>query len=779
MADLICDSCGERNPPGTEFCLSCNAYLAWERTMAPGLPGPGQSIAEAVAAQRVMNGPAGAGTVPPRTIGVADRPTEALRVVADTTAVTLTPGRDPVVLTVTVFNASRIVDRYAVDIPDAPPWLKLAADELRLAPSTDDKIRATLRIPAPPLIAAGQHRLTLRVRSATTADAVWTAPLILTVGVIDAPVVLTLDPVLVRVRDMVEGRARVLLDNRNSNRPLPLTLAGSDSEAVLRYRFSPPQLVIPPMGTAVALLQVAGPPPPPGQDVTRQFTITGTGGVRDAVMAGTFVQGTSAQVLKIAVEPARQVTRDTGGVEFRLTAEHPGGAVPVRLALQGSDSERLARFTFTPPVLDLPPGGVARVRVHVELPQPDAGIEATRELSFLATSGDGKLTAMATATVQQHTSPPALNLRLEPAVIRVRDSTFGHTQLIADNRTGVRPVRLSLTGTDPELAIRFRFQAPMLELAAGEILAVGIDLAAPAPEAGSEVSRPFTIRAGDAQRSSDVAGTFTQTSSEPAMSDLAVRLEPPVYRLHGRRTGSLLVVADNRSGEQPVQIYWQGSDAEGQVRFGFEPAGLVVPPGGTAASRVTVTAPSPGGGAEKTRSITISASDGRQSVETSGSFIQSGDDRRPLWSKLLTLVGALLMIAGVFLPWLLAAVSTDGTERLTQPETGLELSLVEFARFTGINLSRLNFNVAALKQVPQQFISAGIVVLVFAGMQLFGLTGKTGRLIRTGAGLSFAFVLAFVMAMVFKSGGWTPGAGIFLVVLGAVAGFAGGLLARK
>ena len=768
MADLICDSCGERNPPGTEFCLSCNAYLAWERTIAPGLPGPGQAIADAVAAQRVSNRPAGPG-VPARSTDVADRPTEALRVVADTTAITLTPGREAVVLTMTVFNASRIVDRYAVDIPDAPPWLSLTADELRLAPSTDDKIRATLRIPAPPLIAVGEHRLTLRVRSATVADAVWTVPLALTVGVIDAPVVLTLDPVLLRVRDVVEGRARVLLDNRNSNRPIPITLTGSDSEAVLRYRFSPAQLLIPPMGTAMALLQVAGPPPPFGQEVTRQFTITGAGGTREAVMAGTFVQATSAQVLKIAVEPARQTTRDTGGVEFRLTAEHPGGALPVRLTLQGSDSEQMARFTFTPPVLDLPPGGMARVRVHVELPQPEPGLEATRELTFTAASPNGTLTATATAAVAQRTSPPTLNLRLEPAVIRVRDSTFGHTQLVADNRTGVRPVRLTLVGTDPELAIRFRFSTPLLELAAGEIQAVGIDLAAPAPEAGSEVSRPFTIRAGDAQRSSDVAGTFTQTSSEPAMSDLAVRLEPPVYRLHGRRSGSLLVVADNRSGEQPVQIYWQGSDAEGQVRFAFEPAGLVVPPGGTGASRVTVTAPSPGGGAEKTRSITISASDGRQSVETTGSFIQSGDDRRPLWSLLLTLIGALLMIAGVFLPWLLEP----------ERQTGLELSLVQFARITHIDLSKLNFNIQTLNQVPRQFISAGIVVLVFAGIQLFGLTGKTGRLIRTGAGLSFVFVLGFVLALVFKSDSFQPGAGIFLVVLGSIAGFAGGLLARK
>jgi hypothetical protein len=30
--DLICEACGESNPPGTEFCTNCNNYLAWDRS---------------------------------------------------------------------------------------------------------------------------------------------------------------------------------------------------------------------------------------------------------------------------------------------------------------------------------------------------------------------------------------------------------------------------------------------------------------------------------------------------------------------------------------------------------------------------------------------------------------------------------------------------------------------------------------------------------------------------------------------------------------------------
>ena len=32
--DLVCDNCGEVNPPGSEFCSNCNSYLAWDRSSA-------------------------------------------------------------------------------------------------------------------------------------------------------------------------------------------------------------------------------------------------------------------------------------------------------------------------------------------------------------------------------------------------------------------------------------------------------------------------------------------------------------------------------------------------------------------------------------------------------------------------------------------------------------------------------------------------------------------------------------------------------------------------
>ena len=36
--DLICEACGEPNPPGTEFCRNCNAFLAWDSATSTRQP---------------------------------------------------------------------------------------------------------------------------------------------------------------------------------------------------------------------------------------------------------------------------------------------------------------------------------------------------------------------------------------------------------------------------------------------------------------------------------------------------------------------------------------------------------------------------------------------------------------------------------------------------------------------------------------------------------------------------------------------------------------------
>ncbi len=36
MDEVICQQCGTRNEPGTEFCVECQSYLSWTETRTSG-----------------------------------------------------------------------------------------------------------------------------------------------------------------------------------------------------------------------------------------------------------------------------------------------------------------------------------------------------------------------------------------------------------------------------------------------------------------------------------------------------------------------------------------------------------------------------------------------------------------------------------------------------------------------------------------------------------------------------------------------------------------------
>ena len=88
------------------------------------------------------------------------------------------------------------------------------------------------------------------------------------------------------------------------------------------------------------------------------------------------------------------------------------------------------------------------------------------------------------------------------------------------------------------------------------------------------------------------------------------------------------------------------------MRFAFNPPVIDLAPGQAGAVRVQVSAPRPDGGEQVTRPFTVVASDGSQG-HRGDRQLRPGivSDRRPLWRILLTVLGALLMIAGAFLAW--------------------------------------------------------------------------------------------------------------------------------
>ncbi|HJV14053.1 MAG TPA: hypothetical protein VJ625_09185 [Propionibacteriaceae bacterium] len=288
------------------------------------------------------------------------------------------------------------------------------------------------------------------------------------------------------------------------------------------------------------------------------------------------------------------------------------------------------------------------------------------------------------------------------------------------------------------------------------------------------------------------------------VQDVPVRLhaEPSVLRVRDRDSATCRVVVDNSGSNHPVHLRFTGSDPERAVRFHFEPAVLELGPAASGSVLVTLTATPPEPGQEITRPLTVSAvdrsrragtvitfvqtagasdasgwlvdsssraaikspaerqADGRLDVPVEGSLVEfTGDERRPLARLLLTLFGALAMILGVLLPW-----------RAVSDQRGVDLDIDTFAQAFGysINLRGAEF-----------LISVGLVIMLLAILMILGMTGRSGRLTEVAAVFAGVLLIGTFVLFAVAGDGITPARGAILVLAGCIAGYIGGLLARR
>ncbi len=514
---------------------------------------------------------------------------------ADPTAVVVTPGGDPEIIEVRVHNLSPIVDAYVVEIVDPPSWLTTTTAEVRLLPTTNDLARVTLAIGPGALVPAGAVELVIRVRSQAHPEIWLTEPVEVTVPAIEAPIGLRLEPSMVRAKDAEPGRLQATVDNKGSNQRRRVTLSARDLEGVVRFTFSPSVLDLEPGQSAAAQLQVQAPKPEAGQQVTRQLTVVASDGNSEVEATATFVQVAAADTpLALRLEPTLLRVRDGDSGTLEAVLDNRRGTRTRRVFLSGRDPEGLVTFTFSPPSLDVFAGESVMARVRLAAPPPEAGAEATRTVTVLATS-DGSADVEATATFVQATSAIApLLVQLDPAVVRVRDSVSGTFEAIIDNRGGRRVRRVSLTGRDPERLVRFTFTPPSLDVLPDTIGRARIVVQAPPPDPGQDATRQLTISASDGGAPVEITGTFVQTTSVSA--PVVVKLEPSLVRVRDSPVGQFQVIADNRHGIRGRRVSLAGSDPERAVGFSFWPPVLEIGPGeiGRATARIEAYPPEPG-----------------------------------------------------------------------------------------------------------------------------------------------------------------------------------------
>lgn len=220
--------------------------------------------------------------------------------------------------------------------------------------------------------------------------------------------------------------------------------------------------------------------------------------------------------LELRLEPSTLRVRDSTTALFRVVVDNRRSNRSRFVRFAGHDPELGARFAFTPPELEVPPGMALAARVHVDAPLPEPGEQLTRALTVTAYDGHqehqvrGSFVQSASATIED----PPVAVRLDPSTVKVQNTSVGHSSVILDNRRGTRPQVVSLAADDDEGVVEFTVSPDRVEVPAGESALVRVTMRAARPDGGQEAVRHVRVTAWNGEDVSEAQGRFVQSSSD-------------------------------------------------------------------------------------------------------------------------------------------------------------------------------------------------------------------------------------------------------------------------
>ncbi|MBO9556760.1 zinc ribbon domain-containing protein [Cellulomonas sp.] len=453
----------------------------------------------------------------------------------------------------------------------------------------------------------------------------------------------------------------------------------------------------------------------------------------------------------LSPRPTLVHVNDTGEGQFTLSFDNRAANYPHHYTLSAHDPEDVVRVGFLPPAVDVPAGGTVETTVRFTAPEPEPGQEVSRQVTITATSEDGQVTSVVTIT-QRTAAPPERHpvaVRLEPSHLQATGDGTVAFDVVIDNRASDVGVALSLGGRDPQRLVAFSFGENRLVVGPHRVTTVHALLRTAAPPPGTTQTRQFTVVANDGETEVEAPGVLEVTSRAAPITTARLQVEPSTLATQDRH-GVFGVHVDNRKGADVLRVRLAGTDEFGRARLTFTPPEVAVPAGQVATVRLSVDSEPPPGGQTSSRRLRITASDGSSAVEAEATLTQTSTDHRPAAKRWLVVLGSLLAMFGAVLPWLgtmidpnsVIAVATDAAEG----------------------------NQAAI--APTATAASTVLVVLLGIMMLFGLNSTSGR------GIRFAAVLMILIAVGAAVAG-APGTGLVLVVVGAVLGFIGGVLARS
>ncbi|RXZ49753.1 zinc-ribbon domain-containing protein [Agromyces binzhouensis] len=523
MADRICWNCGAKNAPDARFCTNCQSYLGWDTASGddsgggtkPGEPGPsptpdgGDETPGPAGEDGEVVSPDGAVTTD-ETAPAAGSP----EVTVATPEVTLTPD-EPARIELVIENPTKVVDGYDVELVDPPDWLELVSPEVHLMPGASDDVELSLEMRPGPMVVAQRAELTLRISSQEDARRYAVAELLVHVPAYGPRVGITASPALIRLEDAGDGSFTLTLDNRSANHPQTLTLAGKDPEDVVDFRFSASTVEVEPGSTVDVRVEFSAPQPPPGEQRNRQLAVAATDDEGPMPATITLVQSTTAAPvdapIKLQVQPSTIRLEDAHDAEFDVLIDNRGGHSGVTIALTGVDPEQRLSFAFVPAQFVAAPGKVTKARGLVRAEPPPPGTQATHPFTVVAT--DGATDASGDAMLEMTSSAAAIataELRANPERLDLGRHRQGQFTVEIDNRRGVRPLNVAMSGRSDDGTVRAVFAPAVVVVAPGAIGYSRVSLTSPHPPAGRQATRRLHVTASDGNQDLDASVEIAQ-----------------------------------------------------------------------------------------------------------------------------------------------------------------------------------------------------------------------------------------------------------------------------
>lgn len=560
MAVRICDTCGAENDASERFCTTCHAYLWWdapEEATADSVGGTTHADAAPVAAPEADTAPAdadadaaagaaatttaagsaqpappappvahegGAVPAPP----VHEKHASPPRVAVQTAEVMLGPDA-PTAVIVEIANPSEIVDGYDVVPLDAPAWLVIAAEEAHLMPGETRQVAIRLTAESEEMVLAQRVTVHLDVVSQADVSCRTQAAFDVVVPPAGPRIAISVRPAMLRLQDAAAGEFTLLLDNHASNHPQTLKLSASDPENAVRFAFDRTMVTVRPGTVEELTVSFSSPMPEPGAEVTRQLTVTGQHDEGPVVATLTLIQRTRpAPVdapLRVQLSPAHLSSVNGADVDFDVVFDNRGGHSARTLVLSGRDPENRVAFAFNPRELVVPPESSVSARARIRAAAPAAG--TTETLPFTVIASDGKVDAEAEGMLEASATPDPMStaaLFVQPQHLSLANARRADFRVDVDNRRGLEPLRVRLSGSSDDGAATLRFHPAEVVVAAHSTASVNLEVEAPRPPARQSITRQLNVQASDGRQAVVAGAALTQTTTDlrPAWSRVLV-----------------------------------------------------------------------------------------------------------------------------------------------------------------------------------------------------------------------------------------------------------------